>query len=181
VIRRATRVLPLALLAALALAAQTGVPALGPQGASQASAPATVPESNPRVQKLGMELMCVCGCNQILIQCAHTGSDRCEVHDKMMGELEQRVARNESNGLILQDFVQEYGPAVLVVPPARGFDLTAWVMPIIVSIVGLGLAIILVQRWRERSLQPAPADSKPLPARSDLIDRARAETEDEEY
>lgn len=185
VIRAAAGVALVAFLAAAPSAAQRGVP-ISPNAAAAAaqdksSMPRPVPVSNPRVQKLGMELMCTCGCNQILIQCQHTGTDDCIVHDKMMAELEQRVATGESNSLILQDFVQEYGPAVLVVPPARGFDLTAWVMPIIVSIIGLGLAIVVVQRWRERALRPAHGTAKPAAVRSDLIERARAETEEERY
>lgn len=186
-LRAASRVLSLALLATLAAFAQTGSAppqrmAEPPGGAAPAVSLPAVPESNPRVQKLGMQLMCTCGCNEILIQCSHPGSDRCDTHDKMMAELEQRVASGESDSLVRQDFVQEYGPAVLVVPPARGFDLTAWVMPIIVSIVGLGLAIVLVQRWRERAMHPAQAAAKPSErVRADLIDRARAETEEERY
>jgi len=35
-----------------------------------------VPASNPEVQKIGHQLMCMCGCNQILIECDHQGSDR---------------------------------------------------------------------------------------------------------
>ena len=33
------------------------------------------------------------------------------------------VARNDSDDLILQAFVQEYGPTVLAEPPTKGFNL----------------------------------------------------------
>jgi cytochrome c-type biogenesis protein CcmH len=145
---------------------------------------APVPASNPRVQKLDHKLMCMCGCNSILVECDHQGSNRCLMHDQEMAELERRVASGESNSLILQSFVQEYGPQVLVVPPARGFDLTAWLMPIFASLFGLSIAIIVVQRWRDRELQHAAAPAAPTPpveARADLIERARRETEDEDF
>lgn len=152
---------------------------------AQASSLASVPASDPRVQKLGRQLMCMCGCNQILIECTHAGSNDCAMHDSEMAELAQRVARGESNSLILQSFVQEYGPQVLVVPPAHGFDLTAWLMPIFASLIGLSLAIVVVQRWRERGRRHAvAAPAAGLPGarpRPDLVARARRDTEGEDY
>jgi cytochrome c-type biogenesis protein CcmH len=194
------RVLPVILVAGLWLGAQAAAqpggaaaqttqtaqahpnqaPETMPGSGESANAPA-VPATNPRVQKLGSQLMCMCGCNQILLQCDHQGTDRCMMHDQEMAELERRVAGGESNSLILQSFVQEYGPQVLVVPPARGFDLTAWLMPIFASLFGLSLAIILVQRWRDRAARGAPVPAARPKARPDLIARARAETEDEDY
>ncbi len=179
-----------------ALAAQPQQPA--PQGnmsaqppvvpGAQASSLPSAPASDPRVQKLGHALMCMCGCNQILIECTHPGSNDCAMHDSEMAELEQRVASGQSDSLILQSFVQEYGPQVLVVPPARGFDLTAWLMPIFASLIGLSLAIVLVQRWRERGRSHAAPAAAGAPAaapapgtRADLVARARAETETEDY
>jgi cytochrome c-type biogenesis protein CcmH len=194
------RVAPFLLLilaAGLCLGAQTA-----PQTASQAhpsrtvetpqadtsqdgSAGGMVPASNPRVQALSSQLLCMCGCNQILNECNHQGTDRCLTHDTMMAELERRVAGGESNSLILQSFVQEYGPQVLVVPPARGFDLTAWLMPIFASLAGLTLALVVVQRWRGRGVKPAKVDagsgSENVEVRPDLLERARAETRDEDY
>jgi cytochrome c-type biogenesis protein CcmH len=167
--------------AAQAQAPQGDMSATGPSEPVTSSGP-KAPESDPRVQKLGHDLMCMCGCNEILIECQHQGSDRCMMHDRMMTEVEQRVAGGESNSLILQSFVQEYGPQVLVVPPAKGFDLTAWLMPIIVSLVGLTLAIVVVQRWRERSLQPAAAgEAKKVKVRPEHLARARADIEKEDY
>jgi cytochrome c-type biogenesis protein CcmH len=189
--RKAMRVLPVILLAGLWLGAQamaapmqTAHPSQAPEsmpGSEQTAKLPAVPASNPRVQKLGNQLMCMCGCNQILVECNHQGTDDCLMHDKEMAELEHRVAGGESNSLILQSFVQEYGPQVLVVPPARGFDLTAWLMPIFASLFGLSLAIIIVGRWRERAVRGAPVPAARPKVRPDLVERARAETEDEDY
>jgi cytochrome c-type biogenesis protein CcmH len=160
---------------------QGDMTASGP-GQVSSSAP-RVPASNPEVQKLGNQLMCMCGCNQILIECDHQGTDRCVMHDQMLAELEQRVASGEKPSLILQSFVQEYGPQVLVVPPAKGFDLTAWLMPIFVGLLGLTLAVLVVQRWRSRGLEPAPAGAPAanVRVRPEHIARARAESEKEDF
>jgi cytochrome c-type biogenesis protein CcmH/NrfF len=169
-------------------AAQAPNQTQAPQGDMNATGPSepvpTGPKASatdPRVQKLGHELMCMCGCNEILIECQHQGSDQCLMHDREMAEVEQRVAGRESDSLILQSFVQEYGPQVLVVPPARGFDLTAWLMPIFASLIGLSLLIIVVQRWRERALKPAVAAGPKVKVKAEHLARARAEIEKEEY
>ena len=169
-------------------AAQQGQ-AQAPQGDMNATSPSQpeatsgpkAPLTDPRVQKLGHDLMCMCGCNQILIECDHQGSDRCMMHDQMMAEVQRRVASGETNSLILQSFVQEYGPQVLVVPPAKGFDLTAWLMPIFASLIGLSLLIIVVQRWRERGLKPAVAAGPKVKVKPEHLARARAEIEKEDY
>lgn len=191
---RGSIILLIVLAASVCVWAQTAPPQAHPsrvpdtQSAAAAvsqNAPA-VPASNPRVQKLASEMRCMCGCTQVLNECNHQGINRCITHDTMIAELERRVASGESNSLILQSFVQEYGPAVLLVPPAVGFDLTAWLMPIFASLAGLTLALVVVQRWRERGTNPATATAgtvmdEKTSARPDLIERARAETQDEDY
>jgi cytochrome c-type biogenesis protein CcmH len=159
---------------------QGNMNASGPSEPESASGP-KAPASDPRVQKLGHDLMCMCGCNEILIECQHQGSNQCVMHDREMAEVERRVGSGESDSLILQSFVQEYGPQVLVVPPAKGFDLTAWLMPIFASLAGLSLLIIVVQRWRERGLKPAVAVGPNVKVKEEHLARARAEIEKEEY
>ena len=114
-------------------------------------------QQTERAKEIGQKLLCVCGCNQILTACNHVG---CKYSHAMLKEVDERVARGESDDLILQDFVQEYGPKVLAEPPDTGFDLTAWIMPIIVPVVGFALVWFLIRRWRGRAL-PAPAGGVP--------------------
>ena len=87
----------------------------------------------------------------------------------MLQELDQLVARNDSDDLILQAFVQEYGPTVLSEPPTKGFNWAAWIVPIVVPILALFLVWEVARRWRHRTaLAPAggPAVSPELLARA---------------
>ena len=67
-----------------------------------------------RFTSLGHKLMCVCGCNQVLLECNHVG---CQYSDRMRSELAANVERGDSDDLVLQAFVQKYGPTVLPRPP----------------------------------------------------------------
>jgi cytochrome c-type biogenesis protein CcmH len=130
-------------------------------------------QSSPRAKELGQKLMCVCGCNQILTACNHVG---CQYSHKMLQELDQLVARNDSDDLILQAFVQEYGPTVLSEPPTKGFNWAAWVVPILAPLVAMFLVWQVVRRWRIRA-QLAPASGTGVSP--ELLSRARHEADDD--
>src|SRR5215475_955628 len=99
-------------------------------------------EPATRFNTLGHQLMCICGCGQILLECNHVG---CPDSDGMRNELMTAVTRGDSDSLVEQSFVQKYGPTVLAAPTTTGFDRAAWIFPIVAFALGL-LAIILVVR-----------------------------------
>jgi cytochrome c-type biogenesis protein CcmH len=130
-------------------------------------------QSSERAKQLGEGMLCMCNCNQILTQCNHVG---CPVSGEMLKKLDQRVAGNASDDLILQSFVQEYGPRVLASPPAQGFNLVAWIIPGLSFAVGLAIVILVIRNWRQR-LEPLPAAG---PAVSpDVLERARQQADRE--
>jgi cytochrome c-type biogenesis protein CcmH/NrfF len=124
-----------------------------------------------RAKALDNRIMCMCGgCSEAAGKCNHMGgsfSGPCETAQKEMKEVADRIAMGQSDDLILQSFVQEYGPTVLLSPPTRGFDLWAWLMPIIFSVTGIALAGFVVMRWRHRmTVAPAPRVPPELLARA---------------
>jgi cytochrome c-type biogenesis protein CcmH/NrfF len=134
------------------------------------------PEHAERFRKIGMNMICMCGCRQILLECNHVG---CTYSDQMRGEIINGLQRGESDDLIVQAFIQKYGAAVLAAPPAAGFNWLAWIMPFFMLTVGASLAGVVVHRWRQRRLAAA-APLAPAPSRLPLEDfraRARKETE----
>ena len=125
-----------------------------------------------RFQTLGNKMMCMCGCNQILLQCNHVG---CSYSDRMRAELSQGLTRGDSDDLVMQSFVQKYGATVLAAPTATGFNLVAWIMPFAIFAGGLVLAVMVVRRWHERTqMEMAAARGARL---EDFRQRAREETE----
>lgn len=103
-----------------------------------------------RFQRLGAQLICPCGCTQGALVCNHVG---CPVVTQLRAEILQRAQSTDSDALVLQSFVQEYGTQVLANPTTEGFNLLAWVMPW--AALGLGILLVLwfVKRWRHT---PAP-------------------------
>jgi len=129
-----------------------------------------------RFSEIGHQMMCICGCNQILLECNHVG---CPASDGMRNELMAAVSRGDSDSLVEQSFVQKYGPTVLAAPTAKGFDRTAYIVPFAMAILGFGLIAMLVRSWKNR---PAPAVADGLrPIRGAELeqfrDQARKETD----
>jgi cytochrome c-type biogenesis protein CcmH/NrfF len=123
-----------------------------------------------RAKSIGQRLKCVCGCNEVLTACNHVG---CTYSHTMLKELDDRVARGDSDGVIIQSFIQEYGPEVLVDPPKRGFTSLVWIAPILLPILAFFLIWEMVRRWRHRAAL-APAGGPPISP--EMLDRARRES-----
>jgi cytochrome c-type biogenesis protein CcmH len=133
-------------------------------------------DQTSRFNEIGHQLMCICSCGQVLLECNHVG---CPDSDRMRNELMAAIERGDNDSLIQQAFVQKYGPTVLAAPTTAGFDRAAWIMPAVVFILGFGLVILVVRAWKNRP-RPAIADGLP-PARGADLDefreQARQETE----
>ena len=106
-------------------------------------------DESARVNDLGHRMMCVCGCNQILLECNHVG---CAYSDRMRGELIAAVDRGDNDDLTLQVFVQKYGPTVMAAPSKTGFNRVAWITPYLALALGLTMVIFIVRAWRARPL-----------------------------
>jgi len=133
-------------------------------------------DQDARFGALGHKLMCVCSCNQVLLECNHVG---CRYSDRMRGELAAALERPDSDDLVLQAFVQKYGPTVLLAPTATGFNRLAWVMPYLALVLGLTTVVFIIRAWKMRPLTiPVGGIAPASPAEIDRFrDQARRETE----
>ena len=138
---------------------------------------AEIPGQSARAQKIGKRLMCMCGCNQILVECNHVG---CTTSTAMLKELDERIARNEPDDLLIQSFVQQYGEKVMAAPPAKDFGLVAWVMPFFVLLLGFLAVRALLLRWRHQTPAIAGMPGAGMEISPEMLARARREMQFEE-
>ena len=126
-----------------------------------------------RFDRLGHDLMCMCGCNQVLLECNHVG---CSTSEEMRKELKAAMDRGDSDKVILAGFVSKYGPTVLSAPTTTGFNRVAWIMPPVIFIVGLAAVVLVVRKWKRRTPTPPPSSATSGPALDEFRRRAREET-----
>lgn len=125
-----------------------------------------------RFHELGHQLMCTCGCAQMLGECNHVG---CAESERGRAELTAAIASGKTDQQILAGFAAKYGATVLAAPTTKGFDLVAWIAPIAVFAAALLGTILLVRRWSiSRTQLPALPDNPEINA---LREQIRRETE----
>jgi cytochrome c-type biogenesis protein CcmH/NrfF len=133
--------------------------------AAPAVAVAACPQTS--VADIEDEVMCpVCGTPLALA----TGAPQADAERAFILDL---VEDCRTKPEILDALVAEYGPGVLALPPATGFDVAAYAVPIVAVLMATGLVIVLVIRWRRS--QGEPLDEAPPNAGSDDADRLLAE------
>ncbi len=134
--------------------------------------PVGAQQLSDRAKQIGGKFMCMCSCSQVLTQCNHIG---CTTSTGMLKELNQSLARGDSEDTITQMFVQEFGTKVYAEPPKSGFSLVAWALPSVYLFVGTGVVIFVIFRWRKRPAQEAaPAGGAPGIS-AEMLERARAQ------
>lgn len=133
--------------------------------------PLTAQQQVDRAHQIGGKFMCMCGCSQVLTQCNHVG---CTTSTAMLKEVDQAVARGDSEDAITQAFVQEFGTKVYAEPPHSGFSLVAWSMPAVYLAVGLVLVLFVISRWRKRPAHASALSAGHPGISPELLERARA-------
>ena len=131
-------------------------------------------DDSARIDRIGHQLMCVCGCNQVLLECNHVG---CSYSTRMRDELTAAVTRGDSDNNVLQWFIQTYGTIVLTVPTDHGFNRIAWIMPYLALVLGIALVVFIVAVWKKRPL--VVHDSVPTAVRGADLERFRNQAQRE--
>jgi cytochrome c-type biogenesis protein CcmH len=73
-----------------------------------------------------------------------------EVADQEREFIAGLIAAGRTKAEIKAALVDEYGPRVLAEPEDDGFQLTAWVVPVLAALAALGLVLLMARRWRRR-------------------------------
>ncbi len=86
------------------------------------------------------------------------------------------AAQGYSKRQIEQALVAQYGPAVLGKPPAHGFNLTVYVLPPALLVLGAGILALTLPRWRRQAAKRRAGRAGSLEP-IDPVENARLEQE----
>ncbi len=93
---------------------------------------AAASERHPTLPELERELICPT-CHELLAQSSSP------IADRMRSFIRARIAAGDTKSEIKSVLVRSYGKSILAAPPKHGFDLLAWVLPL----VGVAVAAAL--------------------------------------
>ena len=121
------------------------------------AAPPLAAGATPRTSLTDVEsdVMCVV-CNEPL------AVSRSPEADRERAFINNLIAKGYTKHQIEQALVVQYGQSVLALPPAHGFNLTVYVLPPAIVLLGAGALVFALPRWRRRTR--AAAELAPLPA-----------------
>ena len=126
-------------------------------------------DASARFDKDSHEMMCVCGCNQLLGECNHVG---CPDSDSMRVQLASLIAKGDSDNSIFHQFQEQYGPVVLASPRFTRFNHLAWIMPPLMLFLGIAVVLLIVRNWKLHTVpMPAVPDTATFNATRDRIRR----------
>ena len=135
----------------IALAAALVLPAASAAGAVQPRASLTDIEN---------DVMCVV-CNTPL---AVSQSPQADAERRFISGL---IAKGYTKAQIERALVAQYGAAVLALPPAHGFNLTVYILPAAIVLLGAAGLAFALPRWRRRT-RALQADPEAATAESEL-------------
>lgn len=128
--------------------------------------------AEPRFSMSEIEAELMCPTCQTRLDLSHSpAADRIRAY--VEAKREQGWTKQEVKDALVRDF----GPAVLAAPPAEGFGLVAWLVPIALVALGVAIVVALAVAWRRRRPPGAAAPVDPvLDAR---VDRALRDLDDD--
>lgn len=116
--------------------------------ATAAAAQPPVPQTT--VNEIEAEVMCpICG---TLLELAESPQAK---REKVF--VAKLVATGKSKSEIKDALVAQYGPSVLALPKASGFDLSAYLVPILAIVVAVIALAFSVLRWRRSGRDEEPS------------------------
>jgi cytochrome c-type biogenesis protein CcmH len=111
------------------------------------AAPALASERHPTLGEMEGEVMCPV-CKTTLDQSDSPIAKRIEQY------ISARIAAGDTKSEIERKLVAQFGPAILAEPSKHGFNLLAWVLPLVAIVAGAVVLGWLVWRW-SRGRAPA--------------------------
>lgn len=102
-------------------------------------------------------LMCQCGCNMTVENCNHM---ECGFSVPERKKIAQMVTAGKNKEEIIKSYVTRFGQQVLSAPPKS--DIMAWVTPIVIAFVALGVLLIYLKE-RPNDVSRTLVKSKEIP------------------
>ena len=108
-----------------------------------ALAPATASAAAPRTSLPTIESQVMCVTCKIPLNVAQSAQS-----DRERAFIQALIDEGQTEAQIKSALVAQYGPTVLALPGAHGFDLAVYLVPALALVLVLGVLAVALPRWR---------------------------------
>jgi cytochrome c-type biogenesis protein CcmH/NrfF len=120
----------------------------------------TAADTDAAIQAIEKRLRCSCGCGLDIYTC-RTTDFTCTYSPALHKEVVRLAEQGKTAQQIIDEFIAQYGEAVLMAPPRRGFNLAGYFVPSLAIIVAAVVLVRVLRRWtREAQLARAVTDER---------------------
>ncbi|WP_437811837.1 cytochrome c-type biogenesis protein [Sorangium sp. So ce1078] len=130
----------------------------------------TVGIQNETERKLFWSLICTCGCPRETL-----GTCTCGTAHERRDQLRAALASGLSIEAIQAAYAERYGAEALAVPPNKGSQRLLYLFPLGAILVGAGIVIVTLRRWKRRSDEAGAAGER---SRKGVVPGARDDYDD---
>lgn len=117
--------------------------------------PAQAVVTKADIKDVSGELVCYCGCaSKVVSTCG------CGTADMIEADIGKQLEAGKTKEEIIAAYVATHGVEGLATPPAEGFNLTAWIIPIMAICLGGFVIRTAVVRWRQRGREVEEAHNQ---------------------
>ena len=145
----------------------------------QAQSRVTAADNADLVKAIEGKIRCTCGCNLDVFTCRTTDFN-CATSPAMHRQVMARLDSGMTAPQILAAFETQYGQAVMMAPPRRGFNWAAYLMPFVGLGAGIAVVLLVMRRWiRARPRVPLGTESAApgAPVPDEELERLQRELE----
>jgi cytochrome c-type biogenesis protein CcmH len=118
------------------------------------AAPAIASEQHPTLAELEREVICPTCHTTLELSSA-------PIADRMRAFILRRIDAGDTKSEIKEKLVANFGEGVLAAPPKEGFNLLAWVLPLVGGAVALVVVALAARRWARSRPDSEPGRADP--------------------
>ena len=145
-----------------------------PARAGRPREPTTAVDNDAGIQAIEKRLRCSCGCGLDIYTC-RTTDFTCTYSPALHKDVVRLAGEGKSAQQIIDEFVAQYGEAVLMAPPKHGFNLAGYFVPSVLIVIAGVLLTLTLRRWTRQARAAAPAASASPDASPAELERLRQE------
>lgn len=117
-----------------------------PSRAGRSREVTTAADNDAAIQAIEKRLKCSCGCGLDIYTC-RTTDFTCTYSPALHKEVVRLAGQGKSSEQIIDEFIGQYGEAVLMAPPRRGFNLAGYFVPSLAIVVAAAFLVRVLRRW----------------------------------